>query len=173
VVTSQPPAGEPEAALSGRDAQALLPYGQASPFQRAQSLRSARSILDAAYPFLGPTQWYQALDFLQLPLHVNGGQTTFLPDGLATLVHFLEAQYRPRSAAGLPGFPATVPSDSTLLAAEPTTKQTYAIRNSLVEQLARVSYWRRQPQTSFINLALTQLLSQYQEANMPLPEPEE
>jgi hypothetical protein len=164
---------ELEAITPVSNAQVLVPYGQALPFQRAQGLRSARSILDAAYPFLGPAQWHEALDFLQLPLHVSGGQATFLPDGLATLVHYLEAQYRPRLTDGLPGFPARMAPNSVLLTAEPTTKHTYAIRNSLLEQLVRLSYWRRRPQNWFINLALAQLLSQCPEANRPLPDPEE
>jgi hypothetical protein len=100
---------------------------------------------------------------------VRGGQATLLPDGLATLVHYLEAQYRSRPAVGA----APMPLDSALLAAEPTTKYTYAIRNSLAEQLERVSYWRRQPRTWFLNWALTQLLSQYPEASIPVPEAEE
>jgi hypothetical protein len=98
---------------------------------------------------------------------VSGGQATFLPDGLASLVHYLEAQYRPQPIAGAP-----MPPDSALLAGEPTLKYTYAIRNSLAEQLERVSYWRRQPRTWFINWVLTQLLSQYLEASIPVPEPE-
>lgn len=170
VALSQLSAAEPEAVAPTSDTQALVPYAQASPFQRGQGLRGARGILDAAYPFLGPAQWHQALDYLQLPLHVRGGQATFLPDGLATLVHYLEAQYRPQSPAGSSGFAATLPPDSALLAGEPTTKHTYAIRNSLAQQLDRVSYWRRQPRAWFVNWALTQLLSQYPEASTPVPE---
>jgi hypothetical protein len=78
---------EPPVDASASFTHALVRYTQASPFQRAQALRSARYILDAAYHFLATAQWHQALDYLQLPLHVRGGQATLLPDGLATLVH--------------------------------------------------------------------------------------
>jgi hypothetical protein len=167
----QSPAAEPEASAPVSGIPALVPYTQSTPFQRAQGLRSARVILDAAYLFLTPAQWQQALDYLQLPLHVRGGQATFLPDGLGALVHYLEAQYRPQSAGGLPGSAVPGQLDAALLPEEPKTKQTYAIRNSLTEQLIRVSFWRRQPRTWFVNVALAQLLSQYAEASTPLPEP--
>lgn len=153
-------------------AQALVPYAQTTPFQRAQGLRSAQVILDAAYPFLVPAQWQQALDYLQLPLYVRGGQATFLSDGLGTLVHYLEAQYRPQPTGELPDFitPRRPDAALLLLPEEPTTKQTHAIRNSLIKKLVRVSYWRRQPRTWFVNAALAQLLSQYPEALIPVPE---
>ena len=166
---------EPDTNAPAGGAQAFVPYAQASLFQRAQGLRSARVILDAAYLFLGPAQWQQALDYLQLPLHVRGGQATFLPDGLGALVHYLEAQYRPQSTNGVPSFTAPGRPDAALLllGEEPATKQTHAIRNSLTEKLVRVSYWRRQPRTWFVNAALAQLLSQYLEAHIPVPEDNE
>ena len=171
----QLPAAEQEANAPADSFQALVPYLQASPFQRAQGLRSARVILDAAYLFLEPAQWQQALDYLQLPLHVRGGQATFLPDGLGALVHYLEAQYRSQSTSGLPAFTAPGRPDAALrlLAEEPTTKQTHAIRNSLIEKLVRVCHWRRQSRTWFVNAALAQLLSQYPEALIPVPEDNE
>lgn len=167
----QSPAAEPEASAPVSGIPALVPYTQASPFQRAQGLRSARVILDAAYLFLEPAQWQQALDYLQLPLHVRGGQATFLPDGLGALVHYLETQYRSQSTSGLSAFTAPGRPDAALrlLAEEPTTKQTHAIRNSLIEKLVRVSHWRRQSRTWFVNAALAQLLSQYPEALHPVP----
>lgn len=162
---------EPDTNAPASGARALVPYAQASPFQRAQGLRSAQVILDAAYLFLEPAQWQQALDYLQLPLHVRGGQATFLPDGLGALVHYLEAQYRSQSTSGLPAFTAPGRPDAALrlLAEEPRTKQTHAIHNSLIEKLVRVSHWRRQPRTWFVNAALAQLLSQYPEALLPVP----
>ena len=168
-------ATEPDTIAPVSSAQAVVPYAQASPFQRAQGLRSARVILDAAYLFLAPAQWQQALDYLQLPLHMSGGQATFLPDGLGALVHYLEAQYRPQSTNGVPSFTAPGRPDAALLllAEEPATKQTHAIRNSLTEKLVRVSYWRRQPRTWFVNAALAQLLSQYPEALIPVPDDDE
>ena len=169
--TEQLPTAQPEASAPASGIPTLVPYTQATPFQRAQGLRSARVILDAAYLFLTQAQWQQALDYLQLPLHVSGGQATFLTDGLGTLVHYLEAQYRPQSAGGLLGSATPGRLDATSLPEEPTTKQTYAIRNSLTEQLIRVSFWRRQTRTWFINVALAQLLSQYAEASTPLPAP--
>ncbi|RZK87699.1 MAG: hypothetical protein EOO62_38795 [Hymenobacter sp.] len=167
----QSPAAEPEASAPVSGIPALVPYLQSSTFQRAQGLRSARVILDAAYLFLEPAQWQQALDYLQLPLHVRGGQATFLPDGLGALVHYLEAQYRPKPTGELPGFTAPGRPDAALrlLADEPRTKQTHAIHNSLIEQLVRVSHWRRQSRTWFVNAALAQLLSQYPEALLPVP----
>lgn len=168
--SDQPLAVESDPSAPASGAQAFLPYAQASPFQRAQGLRSARAILEAAYLFLSPAQWQQALDHLQLPLHVSGGQAAFLPDGLGVLVHYLEAHYRPPSAGGPLSSATPGRLNAALLAEEPTTKHTYSIRNSLVEQLIRVSYWRRQSRTWFINVALAQLLSQYPEASIPLPE---
>jgi hypothetical protein len=81
---SDPITTEPDSMISVGSAQALVPYAQTTPFQRAQGLRSAQVILDAAYPFLVPAQWQQALDYLQLPLYVRGGQASFLSDGLGT-----------------------------------------------------------------------------------------
>ncbi len=118
-------------------------------------------------------QWQQALDYLQLPLHMSGGQATFLPDGLGALVHYLEAHYRSQSTGELSGSAAPGRPDAALLAGEPTTKQTYAIRHSLIEKLGRLSYWRRQPRSWFINVALAQLLHQYPEAHTPAPKDNE
>jgi len=173
LATTRPPE-EPDVSLAGKP-QLLVPYALASPFQRAQGLRGARVILDAAYPFLSIGQWQQVLDYLQLPLHVCGSQVAFLPDGLGNLVHYLEAQYRPKPA-GNPAPTGTAASgrpEVTLPTEESTTKQTYAIRNSLTEMLDRLSYWRRQPRAGFVNSALAQFLTQYPEASTPIPESRE
>ncbi len=144
----------------------LLPYAQASAFQRTQALNGARQVLDAAYPFLNYSQWQHALDQLQLPLQVTADQAGLTHDGLATLVQYLAAQYRTPAASGswLPGSPAGSP------VANKSRKQTYSLSPEVTEQLARVSYWCRIPKSQLVNEALAQWLSQHPEASLPLPE---
>jgi hypothetical protein len=145
----------------------LLPYGDASTFQRSQALHGARRILDAAYPFLSSAQWQLALAHLQLPLQLTVDQASLSAEALATLVQYLEDRYRTSPV------PATPPPAAP--AAEPTTeksrKQTYAITPSLITQLARASHWRRRPISQLVNEALAQLLRQYPEAQVPVPKP--
>ena len=141
----------------------LLPYREASPFQRTQALHGARRILDAAYPTLSGAQWQAALAQLQLPLQVLGDQASLPPEALATLVQYLEAQYRTPPPG--PGVPAPARP------AEKLRKQTYGIAPSLITALARVSHWRRRRVSQLVNEALAQLLSQYPEAQVPVPAP--
>jgi hypothetical protein len=146
-----------------------LPYSQASLVQRRQVMLSSRKILQAAFPFVEEQQWVEALDDLQLPLHLTTEEVTLYRDGLTTLIRYLVACY--------PTVPLAYPPDSNMLAhadIDPLApkhqiKQTYAIYVSLAEQLNRVSYWRRKPRTWFVNRALTQLLSRYPETLIPLP----
>lgn len=144
----------------------LLAYAQASVFQRTQALNGARQVLDAAYPFLTYPQWQHALDYLQLPLQVMADQTGLTHDGLTALVQYLAARYH---TSPVPGGASTSSS-----AAEPSTaksrKQTYSVSPEVTEQLARVSHWCRIPKSRLVNEALVQLLRQYPEANLPLPE---
>ena len=144
----------------------MLSYAQASVFQRTQALNGARQVLDAAYPFLNYPQWQHALDELQLPLQVTADQTGLTHDGLAALVQYLAARYPPPSAPG-------AASTQVGATAPPTTKsrkQTHALSPEVTEQLARVSHWCRVTKTHLVNEALVQLLRQYPEANLPLPE---
>lgn len=145
----------------------LLPYAQASVFQRTQALNGARQVLDAAYPFLSYPQWQHALDHLQLPLLVTADQAGLSHDGLATLVQYLAARYQ------TPPVPSA--TTSTTSPAEPSAttkshKQTYSVRPEVTKQLARVSHWCRLTKSQLVNEALVQLLRQYPEADLPLPE---
>lgn len=144
----------------------LLSYAQASVFQRTQALNGARQVLDAAYPFLNYLQWQHALDHLQLPLQVTADQTGLTHDGLATLVQYLVARYRPPSAPDA----SSTPSSATEPATAKYRKQTHALSPEVTEQFARVSHWCRITKTQLVNEALVQLLRQYPEANLPLPE---
>ncbi len=142
----------------------LLPYRETSPFQRTQALHGARRILDAVYPSLSGAQWQAALAQLQLPLQVLGDEQASLPpEALATLVQYLEAQYRtPPPGLGVP---------APTRAVEKSRKQTYGIALSLITALARVSHWRRRPASQLVNEALAQFLNQYPEAQIPVPVP--
>jgi hypothetical protein len=144
----------------------LLPYAQASVFQRTQALNGARQVLDAAYPFLNYSQWQHALEHLQLPLQVTADQAALTHDGLAALVQYLAARYHSSPA---PGAGAT-PSSASEPPAAKSRKQTYAVSPAVVEQLARVSHWCRISKSQLVSEALVQLLRQYPEANLPLPE---
>jgi len=44
------------------------------------------------------------------------------------------------------------------------------VRPEITEQLARVSHWCRLTKSQLVNEALVQLLRQYPEADLPLPE---
>lgn len=144
----------------------LLSYAQASVFQRTQALNGARQVLDAAYPFLNYPQWQHALDQLQLPLQVTADQTGLTHDGLAALVQYLAARYHIPSAPD--------PASTSVSAAEPPTakyrKYTFSINPQVAEQLARVSHWCRIPKSRLVNEALVQLLRQYPEADLQLPQ---
>ncbi|MGI4873066.1 MAG: hypothetical protein ACRYFX_18055 [Janthinobacterium lividum] len=146
---------------------AWLPYSAATVFQRTQALQAARRILDAAYPFLSGAQWQHALAHLQLPLQQAGDQVSFSSEALATLVQHLEAQYR-AAPPDLTGPPPPRPAPRRIR--EKSRKQTYAVPLSQIEQLARVSYWCRWPTSQLVTEAFAQLLSQYPEAQRPLPE---
>jgi hypothetical protein len=147
----------------------MVPYHEASPIQRHQALVWVRQILQAAYPFVEAGQWDQALQELRLPLYPAVEGATLYDEGLTTLVQYLAACY--------PTTPAARPYTSTMSAPveveppvdEPTVKQTYDIRVSLAEQLRCASYWQRRPQRWFLDQALVQLLSQYEEAITPVP----
>jgi len=151
------------------EAARMVPYHEASPVQRHQAMVWVRQILQAAYPFVGAEQWDQALEDLRLPLYPAVEGATLYYEGLTTLVQYLAACY--------PTTPAARPSVSTMSAPveveppveEPTIKQTYDIRVSLAEQLHCVSYWQRRPRRWFLDQALVQLLSQYEEALIPIP----
>jgi hypothetical protein len=139
----------------------LLPYSAASAFQRTQALHGARRILDAAYPLLSGAQWQAALAQLQLPLQLGADQASLPPEALATLVQYLEAQYRSP--------PPAVEAPALALPPGKARKQTYSIAPSLITQLARVSHWRRRPVSQLVNEALDQFLRQYPEAQLPVP----
>jgi hypothetical protein len=145
----------------------LLPYSDASTFQRIQALHGARRILDAAYPFLTSAQWEHALAHLQLPLQRSVDQASLPPEALATLVQYLEAQYRTPPLSSVVAPPTVAASGP---ASEKPRKQTYAIEPSLIVQLARVSHWCRRPGSRLVNEALAQLLRRYPEAQVPVPE---
>ena len=139
----------------------LLPYREASPFQRTQAQHAARRLLDAAYPWLTGAQWQAALAQLQLPLQLVADQASLPPEALATLVQYLEAQYRTPP----PEPAAPVPAQSS----EKARKQTYAVAPPLITQLDRVSHWCRRPISQLVNEALAQYLRQYPEAQLPVP----
>jgi hypothetical protein len=143
---------------------APLSYSHASPWQRTEALRSARQVLDAAYPFLSRSQWLQALDDLQPSLCLVDDEVIVPHASLATLVYHLETYYRPAvPRAGVPTEPAQV-------VAEQAVKQTYAIGLTLLTQLDRVNYWCRLPRSRLVNEALRHWLSRYPEAQCPIPE---
>jgi hypothetical protein len=141
-----------------------LPYSHASHWQRSEALRSARQVLDAAYPFLSRSQWLQVLDDLQPSLSLVDDEVIVPHASLATLVYHLETYYRP----AVPG--AGVPAEPTQLVAEQAVKQTYAIGLTLLTQLDRVNYWCRLPRSRLVNEALRHWLSRYPEAQCPIPE---
>jgi hypothetical protein len=143
-----------------------LPFAQASPLLRHQALASARQILGAAYYSIAEAQWHQAFEELQLPLYRLGdGPASLSAEGLLALLQYLEARYRLSSTAT----PSAGPTPPAVPAAQPI-KQTYAINPDVATQLGRVSYWCRQPRSRLVNQALAQLLSQYPEASIPVPE---
>lgn len=147
-----------------------LPFAQASPLLRHQALTSARQILGAAYPFVAEAQWYQAFEELHLPLYRTGDEPASLSaGGLAALVQYLEARYR-TALTSTPTIAAAAPTAPAATTGQPT-KQTYAIYPEIVAQLERVSYWCRQPRSRLVNQALTEFLSQYPEASIPVPKP--
>ena len=144
-----------------------LPFAQASPSLRYQAMASAHQILGLAYPFVVEAQWHQAFDDLQLPLYRFGdGPASLSTDGLAALVQYLETRYRATAAAS-PALAATPPPK---VATVQPIKQTYSIQPDLATKLERVSYWCRQTRSRLVNQALSQLLDQYPEASIPVPE---
>jgi len=157
---------------SANDSPSLLPYAEASPWQRHQALLSARQVLDAAYSFLSQDEWVQALDQMQPALQFLADQIVVSYPGLATLVYYLETHYRPAAAAAPGALPIGNSSPAGMLPAGKgkQKKQTYAVYADLLTQLARVSYWRRRPISQLVNEALAQLLRQYPEAHQPVPE---
>ena len=144
-----------------------LPFAQASPVLRSQAMATAHQILGAAYPFVVEAQWHQAFDDLQLPLFRFGdGPTSLSTDGLAALVQYLETRYRATATAAPTAAAAPPPTVAVL----PPTKQTYAIDPDLAIKLERVSYWCRQTRSRLVNQVLSQLLDQYPEASVPVPQ---
>jgi hypothetical protein len=144
-----------------------LSFAQASPFLRYQAIATAHQILGLAYPFVVEAQWHQAFDDLQLPLYRFGdGPASLSTEGLATLVQYLEARYRATAAA----LPATAAAPPPAVATVQPTKQTYSIQPDIATKLERVSYWCRQTRSRLVNQALRQLLDQYPEASIPVPE---
>ena len=144
-----------------------LPFAQASPSLRYQAMATAHQILGLAYPFVVEAQWHQAFDDLQLPLFRFGdGPASLSTDGLAALVQYLETRYRATVTAPLTAAAAPPPT----VARVPPTKQTYSIHPDLVTRLERVSYWCRQTRSRLVNQALSQLLDQYPEASVPVPQ---
>lgn len=144
-----------------------LPFAQASPSLRYQAMATAHQILEAAYPFVVEAQWHQAFDDLQLPLYRFGdGPASLSTDGLAALVQYLETRYRATAAATPTAAAASLPA----VAKVQPTKQTYSIHPDLATKLERVSYWCRQTRSRLVNQALSQLLDQYPEASVPVPE---
>jgi hypothetical protein len=141
-----------------------LPYSHASPWQRSGALRSARQVLDAAYPFLSRSQWLQALEYLQPCLCLVADEVIVPHASLATLVYQLETY----DCSATPG--AGVSPAPAQAAAEYAVKQTYAIRPTLLTQLDRVNYSCRLPRSRVVNEALHHWLSRYPEAQCPLPE---
>jgi hypothetical protein len=146
------------------DSEPLLPYSHASPWQRSEALRSARQVLDVAYPFLSRSQWLQALDDLQPTLCLVADEVLVPHTSLAALVYHLETHYRPT----VPG--AGVSPEPALDANESAVKQTYAIRPTLLTHLDRVNYWCRLPRSRIVNEALRHWLSRYPQAQWPIPE---
>lgn len=146
---------------------AALPFAQASPLLRHQAMVSARQILGAAYYSIEEAQWQQALEELQPTLYRLGdGPANLSAEGLLTLQQYLEARYRLRSMATVGATKLTTPA----VPAPQPTKQTYAINPDVATQLGRVSYWCRKSRSRLVNQALAQLLSQYPEASIPVPE---
>ena len=142
----QPPVAEPDTNAPAGGAQAFVPYAQASPFQRAQGLRSARVILDAAYLFfrtgaVAAGGWttcscrctYVAGKPPSCPMGWVPWCTTWRPSTAPS--RLMGCLISPRRG-GLMRPYSYWPRSRRL-------SKPHAIRNSLTEKLVRVSYWRR------------------------------
>lgn len=134
----------------------LLPYAQATPTQLSQALISAREALDPYYPALTWSHWHRAFQELQPLLRNGAGRAAVTFQGLAELTCYFEA---------LP--PGQAPRSE---GAPPTTrvKKTFSMELEVLEQLDRVSYWRREGKSDLVNLALTRLMATYPEAHIPI-----
>ena len=157
------PAATPAAASPPRTA--WLPYHEARPTQRYQTMVLARRVVQAAYPFLEEAQWVQALEALRLPLCLDEGEVTLQRDGLTTLVQYLAACYPTVPTTDIFASPVPLPGDN---GGEPR-KQTFSIAAGLALQLKRVGYWKREPVAWLVQQALALLLRQYPEAFKPTP----
>jgi hypothetical protein len=157
------PASPPAAASPPRTA--WLPYDEALPTQRYQTMVLARQVIQAAYPFLEEAQWVQALEELRLPLCLYEGEVTLQRDRLTTLVEYLAACYPTVPAADIFASPVPLPDDE----AQDSRNQTFSISVGVALQLKRVSYWKRVPVGWLVNQALALLLRQYPEAWKPTP----
>lgn len=142
-----------------------LSYAEALPAQRHQVMVRSRQILQAAYPALQEPQWVQALEELQLPLHISNGEVILYCEALTTLVQYLAACYPTGPVLDIFASPVPLPDDN----GQEPGKQTFSIPAGLALQLKRVGYWKREPVGWLVQQALALLLPQYPEAFVPTP----
>lgn len=141
----------------------LLPYAQATPTQLSQALIGAREALDPYYPALTWPHWHRAFQDLQPLLRCDAERTAVTFQGLAELTRYFE---------GVPPGAANVPKAGDI----PLTtrvKKTFSMEPEALEQLDRVSFWRREGKSDLVNLALTRLLATYPEAHVPITSSED
>jgi len=141
----------------------LMPYNQASSAQLSQAIITAREALDPYYPGLTWSQWHHAFKTVQPLLKSETGQITPTFEGLSELARHFEA-------LALPLASVTAVTDLPTQGAEThqKAKKTYSLELDVLESLERLSYWRRKDKSTLVNLALSQLLSQYPESQIPI-----
>lgn len=142
----------------------LIPYTQASSAQLSQAIITAREALDLYYPNLTWTQWHHAFETVEPLLKSEAGQVTPTFKGLSELVRHFEA-LAPASDSVV--IASDLPTQGTQ--AHQKAKKTYSIELNVLESLDRLSYWQRKDKSTLVNLALSQLLAQYPESQIPIP----
>lgn len=145
----------------------LLPFDQATESQRTEALLTARQAVAAAFPAYSYPQWQQALALVRPCVQPGpaGEPARLLPAELVALLQQLVQPPTDESlAAALP-----IPIDEPL-AQKPDRKQTYQVSEALIEQVDRISFWRRLSITQLVTHGLTYLVQQYPaEAARPIP----
>lgn len=151
----------------------ILPLAQASAIQLAQAILSVRDSLAVYYPTVTLEQWQQALERLDCPLYVTTNGITATALGLRGLINHFEMH---SSSSGMALDSNEVPTSSRrelLLPSEwgtvRKTKKTYDMHPSVLEGLARTSFWRRVSKSYLVNRALVQLLADMPDSQVPIP----